>query len=138
MIDNIINFYQSNGMVGFFFWGPVVFNAFVYPFHIWSRVQRDRQAVKDWRKEVKSRKVLAPDTYIPPLFDSDFITVGTIVKYFLLIITPVLNALATIFHAAPIIWEILSKHLGWLLDIKIVNKGKENDRNKGLNGYSEK
>ena len=127
MINSIIDFYKSSDIVPFFFWGAAVFNMFVYPIHLWARVQKDRRTVVKWREDV-AEKQKEEGAYIPTLHDSNFVTIGTFIKYFFLTFTPVLNALATIFHAAPIAWEYLTKHLGWLLDLKIINVGDENEK----------
>ncbi len=110
MIDWIINLYTESPIVPFFFWGPAIFNGLVYPVHIWARVQKDRKAVENNQR-----------------FYSDFITIGTIVKYIFLTFLPVLNALSTVFHAAPIAWIYLAHRLEWLFDIQLVKDTRAKD-----------
>lgn len=107
MIDWITSLYANSDWVKLFFWGPMALNLIIYPVHVWKRVQRDRKKLKKG--------------YTP----YDFVTVGDLFKYAFLTFTPVLNALALIFHAAPIAWEYLADHLEWLFSIKLAGGNKE-------------
>lgn len=117
-MDWIIDLYSNNDLIAFFFWGPVIVNSMVYPLHLWLRVQRDRAAVKKYNNDLE---IAQSKNHIEPYFsDHGFVTIGTIVKYFLLTVVPIVNALATIFHAAPIAWDYLSERFAWLFQVKLV------------------
>lgn len=103
MIQQVIDFYTNSGVVQFFFWFPVVFNMIVYPFHIWYRIQKDRQVVRDNER-----------------YHTSFMTVGEIFKYLFLTFVPVLNALDVIFHSAPIAFRYLCEKFDWLFKIQLV------------------
>lgn len=102
MLDWIIQAYATDALVKFFFWGPVVFNASVYPFFVWKKVQDNRKRVAN-----------NGPTY-------DFITVGDLVKYFFCTITPIMNAMAMIFQTGPEAFEMIGKHFSWLFSITLV------------------
>lgn len=121
MFDWIIESYSNSALVQFFFWGPVVFNACVYPVHVWARVQKDRAAIKQWQDDYAKAERENKSTYRPSLYDSGFVSVGSLFKYFFLTTLPVLNALATIFHAGPIAWEYITHRFAWLFSLKLVN-----------------
>ena len=118
MIDWLKDLYSNNDLIAIFFWGPVVINAIVYPIHLWMRVQKDRAAVNKYNEQLSKAKETSDRR--PSFYYSDFVTVGTIVKYFFLTFTPILNALATIFHAAPIAWDYLSERFAWLFTVTLV------------------
>jgi hypothetical protein len=122
MITWIIDTYSNSDLVKFFFWGPVVFNGIFYPIHVWKRVQKDRKTVEQWQIDFAKAEKYNTSTYRPSLHDSDFVTVGTLFEYFFLTFLPVLNALATIFHAAPIAWDYICIRFHWLFELKLVNK----------------
>lgn len=102
MIEAIINFYAGSDVVKFFFWGPVVFNMFFYPIHVWKRIQWNRRDINKNEYNVR------------------FVTVGDLFKYFFLTVIPVLNALDVIFHSFPIAFKYIAHRLSWLFEIKLV------------------
>lgn len=120
MIDWIKDLY-SNDVFHFFFWGPVFINAVFYPIHVWLRVQKDRATVLKWKKECAEYEEKGESHYRPSLNDYEFVSVGTIFKYFFLTVVPVINALACIFHVAPIAWDYMTYRFAWLFSIKLVN-----------------
>lgn len=122
MIEWVINTYSDSDLIKFFFWGPVLFNAIVYPVHIWVRVQKDRAAVAKWEEDFALAEKENKSNYRPKLFDETFVSIGSIFKYFFLTVVPVLNALATIFHAGPIAFEYLANRFAWLFKCKLVRK----------------
>lgn len=111
MIDWIITTYSDNALIQFFFWGPVLFNGLIYPFHIWARYQRDRKTIKMAEEK--------PEGFY---YASEFVTVGTLFKYLFLTVLPILNALATIFHAGPIAFEYLAERFSWLFSVKLAGE----------------
>lgn len=121
MFEWIKEFY-SNEVFLFFFWGPVIINGVVYPIHVWARVQKDRATLESWKKDFAEAEHENKSTYRPSLHDYDFVSVGSLFKYLFLTITPVINALACIFHVAPIAWDYLTDRFAWLFSIKLVSK----------------
>ena len=114
-MDWIINTYANSDLVKCFFWGPLLFNLIVYPFHLWACVQEDRAKVAEYN----ARR--AKGDTVSSLYSGNFVTVGTLFKHVFLCITPVVNALACFFDAAPIAWGWATCRFGWLLNLKLVS-----------------
>lgn len=95
------------------YWLPLALCAYGYTIRTWVRYQ------KDYRERADSESVKAGyRTYIPSL------TVGSILGYILMTITPVANLFAAIFDVAPKVFSSLINFLEKVFSQPLVPKRK--------------
>ena len=94
------------------YWLPMALCAFGYTMRTVYKTKHDLNE----RAEAPKRQY---GTYIPS------VTIGTLVGYVLLTVTPIANLFAAIFDVAPIVFRVFFEWCARVLDVPLVPKRKD-------------